>query len=123
MTLIAPIVRGGTAASYAPPPVLRVERLRVSSGGTDLVEDVSLHVAPGETLCLVGESGCGNSLTCMAALGLQDEGLVATYLAESPSGPPRKYYRLTDTGRQSFVNQKADWSAFSKAVNAILGDV
>ncbi len=53
---------------------------------------------------------------------LQDEGLVATYLVESPSGPPRKYYRLTDTGRQSFINQQADWSAFSAAVNAILGD-
>ena len=53
---------------------------------------------------------------------LQDEGLVATYLVESPSGPPRKYYRLTELGRQSFANQKADWSAFSKAVNAILGD-
>ncbi len=54
---------------------------------------------------------------------LQDEGLVATYLVESPSGPPRKYYRLTETGRQSFANQKADWTAFSSAVNAILGDV
>ncbi len=53
---------------------------------------------------------------------LQDEGLVATYLAESPSGPPRKYYRLTDTGRQSLINQKADWTSFSRAVNAILGD-
>jgi PadR family transcriptional regulator PadR len=54
---------------------------------------------------------------------LQDEGLVATYLAESPSGPPRKYYRLTEVGRQSFINQKADWSSFSRAVNAILGDL
>jgi PadR family transcriptional regulator PadR len=53
---------------------------------------------------------------------LQDEGLVAAYLSESPSGPPRKYYRLTEAGRQSFANQKAEWSAFSRAVNAILGD-
>lgn len=53
---------------------------------------------------------------------LQDEGLVATYLAESPSGPPRKYYRLTETGRQSLQSQKADWLGFARAVNAILGD-
>jgi PadR family transcriptional regulator PadR len=53
---------------------------------------------------------------------LQDEGLVATYLAESPSGPPRKYYRLTDAGRQSLQSQKAEWLGFSRAVNAILGD-
>ena len=53
---------------------------------------------------------------------LQDEGLVATYLAESPSGPPRKYYRLTDAGRSRLASQKAEWAAFARAVNAILGD-
>jgi PadR family transcriptional regulator PadR len=53
---------------------------------------------------------------------LQDEGLVAAYLAESPSGPPRKYYRLTDAGRLSLQNQKTEWLAFSRAVDAILGD-
>jgi len=30
---------------------------------------------------------------------MQSDGLVATYLVESPSGPSRKYYRLTDAGR------------------------
>ena len=53
---------------------------------------------------------------------LQEEGLVAAYLVESPSGPPRKYYRLTDAGRRSFEAQKADWQAFARAVEAILGD-
>jgi PadR family transcriptional regulator PadR len=53
---------------------------------------------------------------------LQDDGLVATYLSESPSGPPRKYYRLTDAGRRSFEAQKAEWTAFARAVDAILED-
>ncbi|KFE33287.1 ABC transporter ATP-binding protein [Thioclava atlantica] len=34
------------------------------------VRDVSLSVAPGETLALVGESGCGKSMTCLALAGL-----------------------------------------------------
>jgi PadR family transcriptional regulator PadR len=52
---------------------------------------------------------------------MQSDGLVATYLVESPSGPPRKYYRLTDAGRASFDAQKIEWTAFSAAVDAILG--
>ncbi len=53
---------------------------------------------------------------------LQEEGLVASYLTESPSGPPRKYYRLTDEGRRRFEAQKTEWAAFARAVDAILGD-
>jgi PadR family transcriptional regulator PadR len=51
---------------------------------------------------------------------LQADGLVDTYLVESSAGPPRKYYRLTHAGRASFTAQKSEWSAFSRAVEAIL---
>ncbi|MFZ5671229.1 MAG: PadR family transcriptional regulator [Pseudomonadota bacterium] len=52
---------------------------------------------------------------------LQADGLVETYLVESPSGPPRKYYRLTEAGRRAFAQQKAEWTAFARAVDDILG--
>lgn len=52
---------------------------------------------------------------------MQSDGLVETYLVESQSGPPRKYYRLTAAGRRSFEQQKAEWAAFSNAVNDIVG--
>jgi PadR family transcriptional regulator PadR len=52
---------------------------------------------------------------------MQSDGLVATYLVESPAGPPRKYYKLTAAGEASFTAQKAEWTAFSKAVEDILG--
>lgn len=51
---------------------------------------------------------------------MQSEGLVETYMIESPSGPSRKYYRLTDAGRASFETQKSDWTAFVRAVDAIV---
>jgi PadR family transcriptional regulator, regulatory protein PadR len=53
---------------------------------------------------------------------LQNEGLVDTYLQESASGPPRKYYRLTAAGRASFTAQRAEWESFARAVEAIIGD-
>lgn len=53
---------------------------------------------------------------------MQNDGLVATRLEESSSGPPRKYYRLTSAGRAAFVAQKREWRAFAQAVNQLLGD-
>lgn len=51
---------------------------------------------------------------------MQSDGLVATYLEESPSGPPRKYYRLTDAGRASYTAQLAEWRAFVTAVEGLI---
>ena len=51
---------------------------------------------------------------------MQSDGLVETYLVESPSGPSRKYYRLTAAGERSLDAQRAEWDAFAQAVNAIL---
>lgn len=53
---------------------------------------------------------------------LQADDLVDTYLQESDSGPPRKYYRLTAAGRKALTSQKTEWMTFTKAVNQILGD-
>ena len=53
---------------------------------------------------------------------MQTDGLVATYLEESPSGPPRKYYRLTDTGRASLTQQLAEWRAFTAAVEGLISE-
>lgn len=53
---------------------------------------------------------------------MQADGLVETYLVESPAGPSRKYYRLTQAGQDALTIQRADWRDFSDAVNAILAE-
>ena len=54
--------------------LLRVEGLRVEiptpMGRLHAVRGVDLALEAGETLCLVGESGCGKSLTALALMGL-----------------------------------------------------
>ncbi|CAL9604994.1 Vitamin B12 import ATP-binding protein BtuD [Streptomyces sp. enrichment culture] len=59
-------------------PVLAVENLAIGfdgrHGGVDVVDGVSFEVHPGEVLGLVGESGCGKSLTALAIMGLQPKG-------------------------------------------------
>ncbi|MET4685324.1 PadR family transcriptional regulator [Brevundimonas faecalis] len=51
---------------------------------------------------------------------MQSDGLVETYLVESPSGPSRKYYRLTASGRTALQGQTAEWRAFAQAVEALV---
>jgi oligopeptide/dipeptide ABC transporter ATP-binding protein len=74
---------GHTVETLAPPTaslstdVLSVERLGISvrSGGEDLqlVEEVSFAVRSGETVGLVGESGCGKTVTSLAVMRLLDQ--------------------------------------------------
>lgn len=54
---------------------------------------------------------------------MQTDGWVATYLVESPSGPPRKYYRLTDSGLAALNAQKDEWRGFARSVDALLTPV
>ncbi|UJW29462.1 dipeptide/oligopeptide/nickel ABC transporter permease/ATP-binding protein [Saccharothrix sp. AJ9571] len=57
------------------PPVLEVDSLAISfpdrHNGVDVVAGVSFSVRAGEVLGLIGESGCGKSLTSLSIMGLQ----------------------------------------------------
>ncbi|WP_181784544.1 ATP-binding cassette domain-containing protein, partial [Pseudonocardia pini] len=50
--------------------LLQIQDLTVRLGGRAVVDSVSLAVAPGERLGLIGASGSGKSLTALAAVGL-----------------------------------------------------
>jgi peptide/nickel transport system ATP-binding protein len=51
-------------------PALSVEGLTVEIDGASVVDRVSFSVGAGEVVALVGESGCGKSVTALALLGL-----------------------------------------------------
>ena len=62
--------------------VLDVENLSIKipviGGMLHAVDNISLHVERGETLCIVGESGCGKSLTSLAIMDLLPKKAIRT---------------------------------------------
>ena len=67
-------------------------------------------------LTLVGEGSIYPLLS-----RLQQTGLVEAFRGESAEGPPRKYYRITDTGRRRMGQWTAEWRTLSDSVNRLLG--
>jgi oligopeptide/dipeptide ABC transporter ATP-binding protein len=63
-----------SAVVNAPSPLLCVQRLKTyfftMEGTAKAVDDVSFTLGKGETLGLVGESGCGKSVTALSIMGL-----------------------------------------------------
>lgn len=51
---------------------------------------------------------------------LKNEGHLSYRWEESSSGPPRKYYQLTDDGHELLNNLKQNWQDLTKAVNLII---
>jgi peptide/nickel transport system ATP-binding protein len=58
-------------------PLLNIKNLSVAfkgrAGAAPVINDISFTVNAGETLCLVGESGCGKSMTALAIMRLIPE--------------------------------------------------
>ena len=52
---------------------------------------------------------------------MQNDGMVSTYLQETGSGPPRKYYKLTKSGANALKSQVSEWVVFETAVRKFLG--
>lgn len=51
---------------------------------------------------------------------LKRDGWVVAEWRESPEGPPRKYYRLSQAGEKALANFKIQWQTFAEAVKVCL---
>jgi PadR family transcriptional regulator PadR len=52
---------------------------------------------------------------------LRRDGVVETVWQESPSGPPRRYYALSDHGRAALADFTSEWVRFRDSVDSLLG--
>jgi peptide/nickel transport system ATP-binding protein len=60
------------------PPAIEVTNLSLRIGAVEILSGVGFAVPPGRTLAIVGESGCGKSMTALAVMGLLPEGAEIT---------------------------------------------
>jgi len=71
-----------TVSGFANVPLIEVEnlgvRLNTSRGPAQAIRGVSFSLERGETLGLVGESGCGKSVTALALMGLLPDGALVS---------------------------------------------
>ena len=91
------------------PPLLEVEDLSVrfdtDEGTVHAVDRVSLTLAPREVLGIVGESGCGKSVTALSILGLLPQTATVTgsarFEGRAPGAPRRAPARCAASGSRS----------------------
>jgi len=77
--------------SSSVPPVFSCRNLTVSVPGRTLVRDLSLSLAAGGFLAVLGQNGAGKSLTLHTLAGIRDATSGETFLRESAlSGLPRQ---------------------------------
>ena len=72
--------RSAARGEHTSAPLLQIENLTIQSVAAQVpvVCSVSLSVAPGEILAIIGESGSGKTTVCLAALGYVRPGLSIT---------------------------------------------
>ena len=53
---------------------------------------------------------------------LQRQGLVESYTVESTGGPPRKYYRIAEDGRNRLEEWIGEWRTLTDGVDRVITD-
>ena len=53
---------------------------------------------------------------------LKADGLLTTFLQEESGGPPRKYYKLTELGLETYEADRAEYLDFAKSIRKLLED-
>lgn len=51
---------------------------------------------------------------------LQKQGMIEGYLVQSHEGPARKYYRMSEQGREALSQWRDDWAGFRDSVDGVL---
>jgi PadR family transcriptional regulator, regulatory protein PadR len=52
---------------------------------------------------------------------LEEKGYIHSYWEEQPKGPKRKYYEITDDGKEVLQQKTKEWNSFVETINRVIG--
>lgn len=82
-----------------------------------LRQDASYGYEIVTTLGSLGPLAAGENTVYPLLRRLKADGVLETFMEESPAGPPRQYYRLSASGRKRLGALQKEWGAMTEAVD------
>ncbi len=73
-----------------------------------------------QTLSQTAEIDFGESTLYPALARLDRDGIIEARVADSKSGPPRRYYRLTDRGKDRLEAMRGGWRSLRSQVDRLI---
>ena len=106
MSIRADVIRGHTDA------VILAQLLRRDSYGYEINKTIEN--------CSGGEFVLKEATLYTAFRRLEDSGYITSYWGDEAVGARRKYYRITEKGREAYRQARAEWDASVHILNALL---
>lgn len=106
MSIRADVIRGHTDA------VILAQLLRRDSYGYEINKTIEN--------CSGGEFVLKEATLYTAFRRLEDSGYITSYWGDEAVGARRKYYRITEKGREAYWQARAEWDASVRILNALL---
>lgn len=85
-----------------------------------LRDDASYGYEIVTTLAAFGPLAASENTVYPLLRRLKTEGYLETFSVESPSGPPRQYFRVTERGRERLASLEIEWTDMARAVERCL---
>ena len=106
MSIAGDLIRGHTDA------IILARLLQSDSYGYEIYKTISTMTG--------GKFELKEATLYTAFRRLEDSGYITSYWGDEAVGARRKYYRITEKGREAYRQARAEWDASVRILNALL---